>query len=125
MKRVAVYYPVEAVYYVHPEHPNCAVMGFDTTGINDYINNVYLFFDLNGNLTAVAKDDDDLATGKDKLLRLICMQDFKANKYNVRFEDELTRQYIELVISGEWERLRQEAGGTLMAKQFWGHLNQK
>ena len=111
MEAKTYHYPIEITYMVHPQHPD-----------NAFVNHkgARLMFDREGNFLRLIVDVDDMSYEIDSLKNWVCLKDFKANKYNIQSEDPLTVKYVEMILTGDIEKIQSEYTARVLGSALVG-----
>lgn len=118
--RTTVHYPVEVTYFKYDDYPEYAVICSSSKYDNEWILNEWILYDTQGNLKRIHYIDDRMEDEIRITENLAYLNDYKANKYNVSSEDSLTKKYIEMILSGEMDKLKNEYLGEMLGMAFAG-----
>lgn len=114
-------YPVETTYYVFDKHPDFAVKLYTWNKHSNETNNyVWCIYDLEGNLLRIHGFEDNMTDEIRLAENMAYWTDYKRNKYDVESEDSLTKQYVEMILSGELEKIKKEYIGKVLGITFAG-----
>lgn len=120
-KKIKKSYPVETTYYVFDHHPEFAIKLYIGNEYNfDTYNYVWSIYNLKGELVRIHGFEDNMEDEIKIAENLACWNDYKTNKYNITSEDSLTKQYVEMILSGEMEKLQNEYLGKMLGMAFAG-----
>lgn len=108
-------YPVETSYYVCAQHPEYAIN-------RSKINNGYVWslYNLQGELMRIHTFYDDMKDEIKQAQNISYWEDYKNNRYNIASEPLLTKQYVEMILSGKMDSVEAEYIGTMLGMALVG-----
>ena len=99
-------YPIETSYYVFESHPEYAIkVESIKPDTSDWI---WCMYNLQGDLIRIHSFEYDMEDEIKIAKNIAYWNDYKNNKYNIASEDSLTIQYVEMILKGEMDKLRNE-----------------
>ena len=112
-------YPIETSYKVFDNYPEYAIQHYDFKFGNTK-GPITIIYNLQGDLVRIHMFDDimneEIKLAKDSAY----WEDYKSNKYNVDSENSLTKRYIEMILSGEMEKMEAKYVGKIFGQAFIG-----
>jgi hypothetical protein len=112
-------YPIETSYKVFDNYPEYAIQHYDFK-FGDTKGPITIIYNLQGDLVRI-HDFGDIMNEEIKLAENSAyLEDYKSNKYNVASENSLTKRYIEMILSGEMEKIEAKYMGKMFGQALIG-----
>ena len=112
-------YPIETSYMVFDNYPEYAIQHYDFK-FGDTKGPITIIYNLQGDLVRI-HDFGDIMNEEIKLAENSAyLEDYKSNKYNVASENSLTKRYIEMILSGEMEKIEAKYMGEMFGQALIG-----